>query len=148
MQTLLRTIATVTWGLWFGGMMALLIFVIRLFGESRETGIIAAPVLFRAFATYQLIVGTIALLAAALLAYLSRSRVMFIATAFLALAWVAALPTWSITHRIDAMRQNDQTQTEDFRRLHHRSELIYSGSAICVLLAGLMLPVARPKSAS
>ena len=41
-------------------MISLVLFVIRLFNTSRDLGIHAAPVLFRTFSIYQLIVGMIA----------------------------------------------------------------------------------------
>jgi hypothetical protein len=141
MLSLLRTLTTLAWGLWFGGMIALLIFVVRLFGASHETGVIAAPVLFRTFAIYQLIVGSAALLLSVLVACASRSKLAIAAAVVLATAWVTAWPIRSITHSIEAMHEAGQTDSAEFKTLHHRSELLYTGSAACLLLGGLLLPL-------
>jgi hypothetical protein len=141
MRTLLRTVATVSWGLWFGGMIALLIFVIRLFAASRDTGLVGAPVLFRSFAIYQLIVGAVALAAMVALTYQSRSKLLTVATTLIALSFIAAIPIWSVTGRLDRMRQAGQSQSDEFKHLHHLSEVAYAGSAISLLLAGLLVTI-------
>lgn len=145
MLPILRALATLAWGLWFGGMIALLFFVIRLFRVSHEAAVSAAPVMFGAFATYQLIVGSAAMVLTLLLAYVSRSKLAIIAAVLVATAWLAAWPIHSITLSMESLRQSGQTSGDEFKALHHRSGLLYTGSATCLLLGGFLLPLAPPR---
>src|SRR3954465_11572680 len=58
-------VTVIAWGLWFGGMGALFLFVSYLFVTDRKIAILAAPRMFAVFETYQLFVATAALVAAA-----------------------------------------------------------------------------------
>ena len=42
-------LTTIAWGLWFGGMVALFLFVSYLFATDRPTAIVAAPKMFFVF---------------------------------------------------------------------------------------------------
>src|SRR5690349_10269823 len=100
MLQLLKSTLVMTWALWFGGMIALILFVTRLFNTSHDLGVHAAPVLFRVFANYQIIVGMIACAAATLLSLSTRSKVHAGGTAILLAAFAVALVIRMLTNRM------------------------------------------------
>jgi hypothetical protein len=142
---LLYSSLLLAWALWFGGMVALLIFVTRLFKASREIGVSAAPVLFRTFAGYQFVVGglTVALAVALLIASRSKAVTVFGALAVVALALAFPIRAW--TYRIGELYAAGQSQSEEFKAIHRMSSATYSTSALLLLIAGIAL-VSAPRS--
>ena len=135
-----RIIAMITmfaWALWFGGMMALIIFVIRLFNASLDLGVQAAPILFRSFANYQLAIGLIACGAGTFLCLLTR-RSAHAAISLLAIVVLAiAIFVRGWTFEMDALRVAGQSHGPRFQLLHHRSSMLYSTEAILLFVAGI-----------
>jgi hypothetical protein len=141
MKLVLRVVCTFAWALWFGGMLALLIFVTRLFGASRATGVAGAPVLFDTFGVYQIVLGAVAVIAASLMWMTSRGprKAIAVATCTLLVALVLAFPIVWWTRQIDSLRVAGQTQTDQFRSLHRQSSIAYVASAAALLVAGVAL---------
>src|SRR6266516_438030 len=76
MRYTLATLTTLTWSLWFGGLVALAIFVMTLFIKNRDAALHSAPYLFEVFERYQLILAAVALITTALWWTLDRRRTL------------------------------------------------------------------------
>src|SRR5690349_4639859 len=143
----LTIIVTLAWALWFGGLITLFLAVTSLFdtfAPDRHLAGTAAAGIFRRFEFYRLGLAAVAVVAAALwrasggaAAPLRRTLVLVL----LALAaGMALVSTFAVSNRIDNLRQNKLTDTPEFRRLHGLSMTVYSGEALTLLVAGLLLP--------
>src|SRR5437764_11000544 len=62
MSKIVSGLMLLVWSCWFGGLVALFIFVTTLFRQDRAIAIEAAPRMFHVFEQYQLILATILLL--------------------------------------------------------------------------------------
>ncbi len=140
MGRVLSTILMVFWGLWFGGNIALFLFVSSLFRQNRSLAIDAAPVLFITFERYHLLLaGASVVLSGAWLAR-DRSRATTALFVLLILGGLAAAGSAAfITPRIMQLRHLHQTDTAEFKRMHGLSMMIYSGEAVVLLIAGVVL---------
>ncbi len=141
MKTLFSTLLLLTWSLWFGGQMTLVICVTALFHHDKALGIQGAPYLFLAYEPYQMIVALIALASSASLLLLTRRRLQIWTTLLLFIAAIGAFASVAIiTPRIMQLRAEDKIQTPEFDTLHHRATNVYSSEAVLLLLAGLLIP--------
>lgn len=145
MLTLLRILLTLAWSAWFGGMVALIVFVTRLFKASREIGVTGAPVLFRTFVTYQFIAGGATLLLAIALAVAARSKAIAIAGVFALISLALVLPIRVWTNRIGDLYAAGQSQTEEFKGIHRMSSATYSTSALLLACAGIAIAAHQPR---
>ena len=125
-------------------MIALLIFVVRLFKASHEIGVTAAPVLFRTFATYQLFLGGAGIALALLLFAVGRSRTVLVAAGMMLICLLLAWPIRAWTMRIGELYSAGQSNSEEFKAIHRMSSATYSTSAMLLLVAGIALSVERP----
>src|SRR5262249_12330693 len=135
-----KTLAIVTllaWALWFGGMIVLIVFVVRLFQTSRDVGIQTAPVLFRTFALYQLILGTVACIGGTTLTLIGRRNVHAVLTLLMSTALVVAQVIYVWTNQMEAIRQAGQSTGEEFQRLPHLSSMAYAITAVLLFIAGI-----------
>lgn len=137
MQNLLKTALILAWALWLGGLVALLMFVLRLFEASRPVAVEAAPVLFRTFASYQVLVGMIACAAGTLLAMSTRRRVHAALSLVMIAALSAALLVRGWTHQMESIRHAGQSTGPEFKALHAKTSIAYTGSAGLLLIAGI-----------
>lgn len=144
MNRLLSILIFLTWSLWFGGMAVLILFVARLFGSDRETATHAAPILFRTFANYQIVVGMIACAAAAILSLRMRRKSHAVFTLLMIVSLAAALLIYRGTYRMEEIRAAGQSQGEEFKQLHKQSTAIYTTSAAILLMAGIGWAVTLP----
>jgi hypothetical protein len=147
-----RTIAIIVllaWALWFGGMIALMIFVIRFFNTSREVGIATAPILFRSFANYQIAIGLLACGGGTFLCLLTRRNAHALLSLLMILVLAAAIFIRNWTYEMESLRVRGQSSGERFAMLHHRSSMLYSTEAILLLIAGVgwMLTFPPPRRA-
>ena len=140
----LSLVTVIAWGLWFGGLAALFLFVSYLFVSDRKTAAIAAPKMFAVFEIYQIAVGAVGLIAAAMWRLASPGRAAISAVfAMLALAAVGTIVTALAIHRpMDRLRIEGQTQSPQFERLHKMAERVYTAQAVALLIGGIILPVA------
>jgi hypothetical protein len=143
MRYLISTVVALAWALWLGGLLALFIFVKRLFGYDHDLAAQAAPQLFLVFQKYQLI------LAAALLAGTVAWRVLrggrAVVTMFilfgLATAGASVLPM-AIVSKMEVLRAEKRTDSAEFKRLHGESMAVLSGETLMLLVGGCFLPAA------
>jgi hypothetical protein len=142
---MLRKIAAglvcIAWGLWFGGLGSLFLFVTRLFAEDRPTALQAAPRMFLAFERYQLLLAMAALLGAVVWRVLARSvRVTVLFWMLAAASLPAALGPMFLTSRMEQLRVRGETSSPEFKKLHGESMIIYCAETLVLLAAGLTLP--------
>jgi len=134
----------IAWGLWFGGMGALFLFVSYLFVTDRKIAVLAAPRMFAVFETYQLIVAAAALVGAAAWRLLSpgRAAITFIFMMLALSAIGTIISALAIRPPLERLRIEGQTTSPQFERLHKLSERLYSAQAMALLVAGVVMPVA------
>ena len=137
-------VTVIAWGLWFGGMGALFLFVSYLFVTDRKMAVVAAPKMFAVFETYQLFVAAVALVGAAVWRLMSpgRAAITFIFMMFALSAVGTIASALAIRPPLERMRIEGQTATPQFERLHKVSERVYSGQALVLLAAGVVIPIA------
>lgn len=150
MQRILSRLVLVSWALWFGGVMALFLFVQALFwrfADTRDIAGAAASALFVVFEKYQLLLAGSTLLLTVLWRWrwpTARQGSLF---ALLALATVAAVGSGAfLTPRMEALRQAGTSGGPEFARLHGLSMLVYSTEALLLLAAGLVWPRSNRES--
>ena len=158
MRYFFSVLCTVAWALWFGGVMALFLFVVLLshtFAEPRkELFAEAATATFLAFERYALVVGAVALIAAFGLRVITAGLSRTILFCLLALAGGATVvSTRIVTPKIVELHEQqvrmqglDQTPdvagVKEFQRMHAISGMIYTADAALLLAAGVLLPLA------
>jgi len=137
-------LTVIAWGLWFGGMGALFLFVSYLFVTDRKIAVLAAPRMFAVFETYQLIVAAVALVGAAAWRLLSpgRAAITFIFMMLALSAIGTIVSALAIRPPLERLRIEGQTTSPQFERLHKLSERLYSAQAMALLVAGVVMPVA------
>jgi hypothetical protein len=134
---MIAMIVLLAWALWFGGMIALMIFVIRLFNASHEIGVVAAPILFLGFASYQIAVGLCACGGGTFLTLITRRNAHAILSLLMILTLALAIVVRGWTFEMERLRLAGQSKGERFETLHHRSSALYSTEAILLLIAGV-----------
>jgi hypothetical protein len=131
----------VAWALWFGGLGALFLFATRLFNQDRETALKAAPIMFLVFERYQLLLAAAALLG--VVGWRIGGGSVRVTVLFSLLA-IAAIPTalnpMLVTSHMEQLRLQGQSSSEQFKKLHGISMIVYSGETLILLAAGLTLP--------
>jgi hypothetical protein len=135
------SLVCIAWALWLGGLGALFLFVTDLFAKDRPTALKAAPQMFLVFERYQILLAAAALMGVVawrILAGSIRVTVLFI---LLSAATVpTALGPMFITSRMEQLRQQGQSSSPEFRKLHGISMIVYTGQTLILLAAGLTLP--------
>ncbi len=152
MKSLLRTLAVVTWALWFGGLIALFVFATHMFAVTkpgadgspprmeRSVAVQANGQLFVVFGRYQLIIGAAAL--TAVVAWRAVKITAWINAAFVAMGMAALMAcylTAVITPRMDALRVAGESSGPAFKQLHGQSMILFTAEAVDLLVAGALL---------
>jgi hypothetical protein len=140
-RKLAAALVCIAWGLWFGGLGALFLFATRLFSQDRETALKAAPILFLTFERYQLLLAAAALLGAVCWRIAGGTLRVTLLFSLLAIAAVqTAVNPIFVTSRMEKLRLEGQSSSEQFKKLHGISMIVYSGETLILLLAGFTLP--------
>jgi len=133
-------LTSIVWGLWFGGMIALFLFVSYLFVADRTTAVVAAPKMFQVFERYQLIVAAAALIASAGWRMLvPRAAISAIFTCCALCTVGVVLSATLIRPPMERLREQGESSGAQFQRLHRISERVYSAQAIVLLVGGIIL---------
>jgi hypothetical protein len=148
MRKTLSLIVFISWALWLGGMIALFLFVMQLFTTNRDVATHAAPVLFRAFAVYQLIVGMIACAAGTLLTVVDRRKSMAAMSLLMIVALALGLVIRSWTNEMMTLDRSNPQQVARFQTLHHNTTRVYTTAACLLLAAGIGWVLILTSSAS
>jgi hypothetical protein len=141
LRKLAACLVCIAWALWFGGLGALFLFVTRMFNVDRPIALKAAPIMFLVFERYQLPLAAAALVGTVCWRILGASARVTVLFALLAAATVpAALSPMLITSKMEQLRLQGQSSSEQFKKLHGISMIVYSGQTLILLAAGLTLP--------
>src|SRR4051812_31882861 len=147
MRSVFAFVALLAWALWLGGLVTLFVCVSTLFRTDRAIATQAAPQLFVAFERYQLIVAAFALTST--FAWRVSSRITLLNMAFFLLGLSAlgavASPMY-FTRRMEALREEGKINTPEFKTLHGRSFVVYTGEVIVLLMGGVALFTALRRS--
>ncbi len=146
MKNIVAGVAMLTWSLWFGGVIALFIFVQKLFSTDREVAVLAAPQMFLVFARYQIGLAAVALVAVFVWRIASPS--VWVTTLFFlfAAAFAAALfGGYYITPKMEILRAAGQVHEAAFKHLHGLSMIAYVMEAVSLLFGGYILALAIRK---
>ena len=159
MRYFFSAVATIAWGLWFGGVIGLFVFLLgvlfKTFGAERsELFGETATVTFVLFEKCQLILGAIALVAAFGWRVSAPGASRTVLFCLLAVAAVASITSSrAITPQIVQIRQQqmarkltgeapDVPAVQKFQKLHALSMWVYLTQTLALLAAGAVLPVA------
>jgi hypothetical protein len=111
--------------LWLGGVVGVMWSVQALFHADRGVAVVAAPIMFRAFGTYHLVVAVVAA-GAALVAWKGRRWMPALLLVGLVLAGVSAL---YVTPHVDALRAMGGGGSAEFKAWHGISMMLYCTEA-------------------
>jgi hypothetical protein len=144
MRSFLNLITLLAWSLWFGATIATFVFGLNFFHAFQNNPTLAgqaASSMFHVFGTYELILAAITLAATSLLlvSYPSPRLLPVLAVLILAsgLAMTFAL---GLSPRIETLRLQGQTHSEEFRKLHGKSMILMTlQSTIQLITAPLLL---------
>jgi hypothetical protein len=139
----------IVWGVWFGGLIMLLLAVTSLFQTFALDHTIAgqaASGIFRQFNVLRLGLAAAALLLTAGAWMRDRSKLKLTVFVLFALATVAAFCSSAVlTPRLEHLRLEELTHSAEFARLHGISMGVYLIETLLVFAAGLILPNMRVK---
>jgi hypothetical protein len=132
-----------TWALWFGGLIALFVFVKTLFNNSHEIAVQAAPQLFVMFQMYHLILAAIALISTVIWRITTGQKITVAIFILLSLAACTgvAIAIWYVGP-MEALRRNGLSASPAFARLHGQSMGLYLLQAALLFACGVMFPAA------
>ena len=137
MKWFLSTLFVIAWALWFGGAVATLLFVQRLFHDDRSLALIAAPKLFLTFEKYQIVLA--AVVAISLAGMGGRRRFSALVVLVLIAAVTATVSAFVVTPRIEYLRIAGEEHTAAFRTLHGLSMVIYLIVVLLLVAVGILL---------
>src|SRR5262245_47150597 len=110
MSKTLAAVAFLAWSLWFGGLIALFIFVQTLFRQDRAIAVEAAPQMFQVFERYQLLLAAMLLLSFFGWWFLSRAIWPIVLFVIIGIATsCAAFGTARITPQMEQLRLDGQS---------------------------------------
>jgi hypothetical protein len=148
----LNLLITVAWALWLGGTIATFVFGLNLFHkypDAQYPGFAgqANSAMFLVFGWYELGLLAIAIAGAGalLIAYPSKPTVLLL----IALIFAGGMSITSglgLAPRLEILRVEGKTKTEDFKRWHGKAMIAMMGQSIVLLGAGalLLVTISRP----
>ncbi len=143
MRYSLAVLTSLAWALWLGGLITLFVMVSHLFRVDRTAAIAAAPKMFVAFERYQIILAAAALIATTLWRLTTPRAILTTLFFVFAIASIGTITSAvAIVPKMEQLRLRGMTEGLEFRALHGRSMLVYSGEVAVLLLAGFILPAA------
>jgi hypothetical protein len=136
----LALLVGLVWGLWFGGLVMLFLAISYLFKADRAIAVQAAPRVFDVFATYQILLAAVAVIAAAAWRLTTPRAVLTALFSLVAIAAVGAVIVAAvITPRMQKLRLAGESHGPEFRRLHGQSMMVYTTETVALLVAGACL---------
>src|SRR5579864_6058208 len=143
MRRTIQTLVTIVWGLWLGGLVALFMAVQSLFNTFAARHDLAgqgAARIFHAFNAYQLGLATAALILTVIWRVIGPPKLTTVLFVFFALATVGACgTTMYFAPHIEMLQRQGLTASEQFKKLHGMSMLVYVGETASLLIAGALL---------
>jgi len=142
MRRFLPYLLTLTWSLWFGGLVMLFLAVSSLFKTfpAQTAGQGAAPI-FRLFNAYQLALAALCLIFTFIWRVLAPAkRPTWLFTFFAIATLLACFVTMYLAPHIELLQHQGQSHSDAFKLLHAFSMITYTAQVLILLLAGLFLP--------
>jgi hypothetical protein len=144
MRSLVVVLSLLAWALWFGGLVALFVFVPALFRTDRDIAVQAAPIIFIVFQKYQLILACVTLVAAVAWRICSPGRLLVAGFVLLALATFAGVGvSIGIIPRMNELRVLGESSSPEFKKLHGVSMALYLFEMLVLLGAGVLMILAN-----
>jgi hypothetical protein len=141
MRYVLSLLLVLTWALWFGGQVTLVILIVTLFSTDHDTAVRAGPIIFHVFERYQLVLAALAMLGAASLFFFLRRRILLVILGCLCVAAIGGIVSMtSITPAMEQLWREGKSQGPEFHALHKRSSMVYRIEMVLLLVSGLLLP--------
>jgi glucan phosphoethanolaminetransferase (alkaline phosphatase superfamily) len=137
---IIATIVMLAWGLWFGGIVMVMLAansLFQTFGTDRMAAGMAATGIFHRFEVYQLILAAVAIGATLLWRRAPRMPRRGLLICLAAAALCAIAMTAYITPQLEDMRVVGRTDNDEFRRMHMVSVAAYLAETALLLLAGI-----------
>jgi uncharacterized membrane protein len=144
-MVILRIISLLTLSLWLGGLVTLFMSVSAVFGAftERATAGTAAAAMFARFEVYQLILAAVLTACAGAVWAITRSRMRLAFLVCVVLAGLlGAVSHFSISARLNTMRDQQLTATPEFKRLHGMSMLVYVSQTAVLAVGAVVVAVA------
>jgi Domain of unknown function (DUF4149) len=147
MRYLLNLVITTAWALWLGGTIATFVFGLNLFHkypDAQYPGVAgqANSAMFLVFGWYELALAAVAVAATGglIIAYPSKPTVLLL-IALVAAAGMSITAGLGLSPRMEIMRTEGKTKTDEFRKLHGKAMIAMTGQSLVLLGAGALLLV-------
>ena len=146
MRYFLRVAVALSWGIWFGGLLSMFLFITGLFNSLKAEGLRPvfdqiAPHQFMMSQRFELVFGMLALIMTFGLRLLDRRPAVTWFFGVLALAAIVAIVKSAVlTPRMVQLIVPGMEPSAEFKRLHGLSKLAGCIEAVLLLIAGAALP--------
>jgi Domain of unknown function (DUF4149) len=146
MRYVLLLLVWISWALWLGATMAVFVFALNLFHTHPAIAAEANSAMFVVFGSYEMILAGIALLATGLLLISFPKKATALLVLCLVLAAGMSLTSgMGFTPRMEVLRVQGQSHSEEFRRLHKKCMLAMTMQIGMLLVCGSLLLVISDK---
>jgi hypothetical protein len=136
MRYLLSLILTAAWALWFGATIATFVFAIHLFRvHPGEVASQANSAMFVVFGEYELVLAAVAILAAGMMLVSRPTKPLVVLLAALVFSGAVAMTAgMGLTPRMEILREQGKSHSDEFKRLHGRSMMAMTAQSVLLLL--------------
>jgi len=148
MRSVTGVVFLISWALWVGGTVAILLFVQRLFSDDRNLAVMVAPKMFHIFEAYQIILAAASIVSLVLLGRQRHRSLIW--CLILAAVSIAVISISVITPKLEHFRLASEQHTSAFRAIHGLSMMIYLIQVLALLAIGALiqrLPVVEETTA-
>jgi hypothetical protein len=145
MQRLLCILVAIAWGLWLGGLIAVFLAVVSLFRftfpDNTHMAGTAAAGIFHLFERYQLGLAAASLLLTFCWRMMAGSKGLktTLFALFAAATVLSVAETAYLAPKIDDLRQQGLTESDQFKALHGKSMMVYTGESVILLIGAFVL---------
>lgn len=133
-ERILSVVLCVLLGVWLGGMVALILFVLALFKADRSLATQAAPVMFWQFAVCQIVLGTL-VFSITCFTLAGKGKTSWPLLALTTGAYLCAMGVIRVTYAMEILRKIGTASHPDFARYHGYANTLYLTIFACVLAA-------------
>ncbi len=142
MRYTLLFVATICWGLWFGGTIATFVFGLYFFHHlPHDTFAAAAPAMFAGFRVYEMAVGGVAMLSSGLAFVTYPSRwTLGLLVGFIGAFGMAIIFGLGIMPIMQGLRAQGMAGSDVYMTWHGRSMATMSVQAVILLATGALVP--------
>jgi hypothetical protein len=136
MRYLLSLIVNAAWALWFGATIATFVFAIHLFRvHPGEVASQANSAMFVVFGEYELVLAAVAILATGMMLVSRPTKPLVVLLAALVFSGAVAMTAgMGLTPRMEILREQGKSHSDEFKRLHGRSMMAMTAQSVLLLL--------------